>query len=557
MINRRHVTQGLAAMGLGAISSRSQWVRAQSTAPASPQARTSGGTVAGTAQGAVQCFLGIPYGASTSGESRFMPPRAPQPWSGVRDAKVYGDSCPQVPLGLSPFARKTAADQPPPPPTAMQRQLGMLFTRPTPQPKESEDCLVLNVWTPAADSARRPVMVWLHGGGFAVGSASNPAYDGARLAAAEDVVVVSINHRLNVFGYLYLGEIAGDAFAQSGNVGMLDVVAALRWVRENIGGFGGDAGNVTLFGESGGAGKVSVMCAMPAAKGLFHKAIMQSGPCLQIADKARGTAIAGQLLKDLGLSPNQVSQLQGMDAGRLSAAADAAEVKVVPRVLGYGPMGMVPLVDGIVLPHHPFDSVASPESAHVPFMVGSTKDEAVLFAGPLPQFGSFSETDIVAFMRPVAGARAPQAVELYKRLHPSDSPSYLLVDMITDFWMRQAANRVAELKALQKAAPAFVYVLEWQVNSQLRAPHGIDVALSFNNVNASPIIAAAPDAQQVSDQMSAAWAAFARTGNPGNARIPRWPAYSLRTRANMLIDAHSRVVDDYGAEARKFWESQG
>jgi para-nitrobenzyl esterase len=326
-------------------------------------------------------------------------------------------------------------------------------------------------------------------------------------------------------------------------------------VRDNIGGFGGDAGNVTIFGESGGAGKVSVMCAMPAAKGLFHKAIMQSGPCLQIADKARGTAIARQLLKDLGLSPNQVRQLQSLDALQLSTAADAAEVKVIPRVLGFGPMGLVPLVDGVVLPHHPFDTVASPESANVPFMVGSTQDEAVLFAGPLPNWGQLTDADIVDLMRPVAGARAQQAVDLYKRLHPADSPSYLLVDMITDFWMRQAANRVAELKTMQKAAPAFVYVLEWQLNSELRTPHGTDVALAFDNVDASPVIAAAPDAQRVSDQMSAAWAAFARTGNPGNAKIPQWPAYSHRTRANMLFNARSRVVDDYGKEAREFWES--
>jgi len=293
---------------------------------------------------------------------------------------------------------------------------------------------------------------------------------------------------------------------------------------------------------------------MPAAKGLFHKAIMQSGPCLQIPDKARGTAIANQLLKDLGLSANQIPQLQSMDALKLSAAADAAEVKVIPRVLGYGPMGLVPLVDGVVLPHHPFDTSPSPESAHVPFMVGSTKDEAVLFAGPFPEWGQFTETDIVELMRPVAGARAQQAVDLYKKLHPADSPSYLLVDMITDFWMRQAANHVAELKAAQKSAHAFVYVLEWEINPDLRSPHGTDVALAFNNVNASPPIASGPNAQQVSDQMSAAWAAFARTGNPSHAKIPQWPPYSHKTRANMLFNTRSRVVDDYGKDAREFWE---
>jgi para-nitrobenzyl esterase len=556
MISRRDVSVGIAAVGIAALS-RIRPAASQIAAAAAHVAKTSGGMIAGVANGDALCFLGIPYGGSTAGASRFMPPRPPQPWAGVLDAKRYGDTCPQVPLGLSPFAKKSAPGEPPPAPTAMQRQLAMLFSRPNPEPKQSEDCLVVNVWTPALDAANRPVMVWLHGGGFAVGSGSNPAYNGARLAAAENVVVVSINHRLNVFGYLYLGEVAGDAFAESGNVGMLDIVAALRWVRDNIAAFGGNADNVTIFGESGGAGKVSVMCAMPAAKGLFHKAIMQSGPCLKIAEKASGTAIARQLLKDLGLSANQIPVLQRMDALQLSAAAEAAEVKVVPRVLGFGPMGLSPLVDGVVLPHHPFDTVASPESINVPFMVGSTQDEAVLFAGPFPKWGQFTEADIVEHMRPAAGARAQQAVDLYKKIYPADSPSYLLVDMITDFWMRQSANRVAELKAIQKGAPAFVYVLTWPINSDLRTPHGTDVALAFNNVAASSVIGSAPNAQQVADQMSASWAAFARTGNPNTAKIPRWPAYALATRANMLFNTQSRLVDDYGKEARKFWEDQG
>ena len=555
MISRRSVALGIAGVGVSALSFRSRSARAGSEETASPTVRTSHGAVAGLVQGNVLSFLGIPYGASTAGTARFMAPQPPAAWSGVHDARSFGDTCPQVPLGLSPFAKKSSPDQSPPPPTAMQKQLAMLFTRPNPEPRQSENCLVVNVWTPAVDSAKRPVMVWLHGGGFAVGSASNPAYNGARLAAIGDVVVVSINHRLNVFGYLYLGDIAGEAFAQSGNVGMLDIVAALQWVRDNITGFGGDPGNVTLFGESGGAGKVSVMCAMPAAKGLFHKAIMQSGPCLQIADKARGTAIANQLLKDLGLSAAQVAELQKMDALKLSAAANAAEVKVIPRVLGYGPMGLVPLVDGVVLQHHPFDTAASPESADVPFMIGSTKDEAVLFAGPFPKWGQFTETEVVELLHPIAGARAQQALNLYKKIHPADSPSYLLVDLVTDFWMRQAANRVAELKAAQKIAPAYVYVLEWELSAELRAPHGIDVALAFNNVNASPIIASAAGAQRVSDQMSAAWVAFARTGDPGNPKIPRWPAYSQHSRANLLFNVQSHVVEDYGKEARVFWET--
>jgi para-nitrobenzyl esterase len=554
LINRRAVTRGIVGAGIAALTGRFGPARAETASASSAFAKTSAGSIEGLAQGGVFAFLGVPYGAPTGGAARFMPPRPPAAWAGVRTAKAYGDSCPQVPLGLSPFAKARSPDEPPPPPTAMQQQLATLFPRNRYAQPQSEDCLMLNVWTRAPDSAKRPVMVWLHGGGFAVGSGSSPTYDGARLAEREDVVVVTINHRLNVLGYLYLGEIAGDAFAQSGNVGMLDVVSALGWVRDNIAGFGGDPGNVTLFGESGGAGKVSVVCAMPAAKGLFHKAIMQSGPCLQIADKARGTAIAKQLLADLGLNAQQIGVLQRMDAAKLAAAAAAAELKVVPRVLGFGPQGLIPLVDGVVLHRHPFDSVAAPESAHVPFLVGSTKDEAVLFAGPFPEWGQITEARVVELLQPLAGVRAHAALDLYKKLHPADSPSYLLVDLVTDFWMRQAANTVATLKVKQAAAAVFVYVLDWEVNPELRSPHGADVALVFDTIGASPAIAAAAGAQAVADQMSAAWAGFARTGSPNTAKIPHWPAYSLRERPNLLFNVKSRVVEDYGKPAREFWE---
>ena len=553
MWTRRTVTRGLAGAGLAAITARGAFAAPQ-TAVGAPIAKTASGALRGVVDGGVLAFLGVPYGAPTGGARRFMPPQPPAPWRGVRDAAAYGATCPQVPLGVSPFAKRDPA-APPVAPSAMQVQLGSLFARTPADEHQSEDCLMLNVWTRALDSAKRPVMVWLHGGGFAVGSGSHAAYDGARLAAGDEVVVVTINHRLSVFGYLYLGGIAGEAFAQSGNVGMLDIVAALEWVRDNIARFGGDPHNVTIFGESGGAGKVSVVCAMPAAKGLFHKAIMQSGPCLTIQDEERGTAIARQLLDDLGLTPQRIAELQNLDAAKLAAVAAASEVKVVPRVLGFGPQGLIPLIDGRVLYHEPFDRIAAVESAGVPFLVGSTKDEATLFAGPLPDWGRFTDAQVLEKLKPLAGARAAQALALYKRLHPADSPSYLLVDLVTDFWMRQSANQVAELKSRQNAAPAFVYVLGWELNPLLRTPHGTDVPLVFDNVAASPAVAAAAGAQQVSDQMSAAWVAFARTGNPNTAALPHWPAYSLGTRANMLFDVKSRVVEDYGKSAREFWES--
>jgi para-nitrobenzyl esterase len=515
--------------------------------------KTAGGPVRGSSKQGVCRFLGIPYGAPTSGNGRFMPPRPAQGWTAVRDSVDYGDSCPQVPLGLSPFVSQRGGDAKPPEPNAVQKQLASFFARRNPEPKQSEDCLVLNVWTPATDSAKRPVMVWLHGGGFAVGSGSSPAYEGDRLAKRGDVVVVTINHRLNAFGYLYLGDLAGPEFAQSGNVGMLDVVLALQWVRDNIAAFGGDARNVTIFGESGGAGKVSVICGLPAAKGLFHKAIMQSGPCLQIGNKERGTAIARQVMKELDIPEGRAADLQKVDALKFAAAADRADSKVVPRVLGFGPMGLIPLVDDQVILHHPFDTAAAPESAHVPFLVGSTRDEAVLFTAPLPGWGQLSEADIIERVKPMAGERTAEAIELYKKLHPEDDASYLLSDITTDFWMRQAAWRVAELKAKQKAAPAFVYVLDWRINPQLRCPHGTDVFLTFNTIAASAVVANALNAQAVADQMSDAWIAFARTGNPTWRKSNPWPAYASKTRDNMLFDVESRSVKDYDQKAREFW----
>jgi para-nitrobenzyl esterase len=553
MANRRTVMQGLAGAGIALLSGAGARSTERASEESPPIAKTADGALRGTVHNDILTFLGVPYGSSTAGTSRFMPPKRPTPWSGVREATAYGDSCPQISFGTSPFVKQPAPGEMPPAPTEMQKQIGSLYGDWGREARQSEDCLVLNLWTPALDAAKRPVMVWLHGGGFGVGSGSAAAFEGSALARRGDVVVVTINHRLNVLGYLFLGDIAGEEFASSGNVGMLDVVQALEWVRDNIGSFGGDPGNVTIFGESGGAGKVSVVCAMPAAKGLFRKAIMQSGPCLRISDKQRGTAIAKQLLDDLGLSSLDCGQLQRMDVRRLEAAAQVAELKVVPRVLGFGPIGFIPLVDGIVLPHHPFDTKAPSESSHVSFMVGSTKDEAVAFTGPLPNFNSLTETDLINLVRPMAGARAEQAVDLYKQIHPADSASYLLADIITDFWMRQAANRVAELKVKQQSAPVYVYVLEWQINPALRCPHAADVPLVFNQIASSPAIAAAANSQTVSDQMSSAWIAFARTGNPNTHGAAHWPAYSLQSRSNWVFDVHSRAVNDYGKQAREFW----
>lgn len=538
----------------GTLASASQAKAAADTRKANsapPIVRTTYGRLRGRWADSIAVFKGISYGAPTGGSNRFMPPKEPWSWKGVRDAFDYGDSCPQPHFGTSPF---TKPGEPTPPPNPLLKEFGEIFPKPSTHIPQSEDCLKLNVWTPAPDKAGRPVMVWLHGGGFAVGSGSAPMYDGTNLARKGDVVVVTLNHRLNTFGYLYLGEIGGKDFAPSGNVGMLDIVAALRWVRNNIENFGGDPNNVTIFGESGGAGKVSVMCAIPAAKGLFHKAIMQSGPCLDLPNRDKEAAMARQVLHELDIAPNNLKHLQQVDIQALLKAADAAQNKVAPRIFGIPPTALNPLVDNVVIHHEPFDPVAAPESAEVPFIVGSTLTEAVMFAIPMPRWGKFTIDEVKKLVRPLAGARTDAAVTFYQKLHPGDSPSYLLTDIVTDHWMRQAANRVGERKAKQGKAPVYLYVLGWEIDSKLRTPHGTDVPLVFDNVDKSPLLSRSPGSRTVSDQMSDAWIAFARTGNPNTAKVPHWPAYTLEKRANMLFNTKSRVVNDYGAQARRFWE---
>ena len=301
MITRRSASKALAMMAmLAGRGGRSAFSQPEP----STVVHTKQGDVEGVQQEGVISFLGIPYAASTGGGARFMPPGSPPKWTGVRRCVDFGSSCPQVSLGVSPFLRSSPG-APTPAPTEAQRQLKTLFT--SNEVGESEDCLVLNVWTPNTSSGKRPVMVWLHGGGFAVGSGSAPASNGAHLAQRGDVVVVTINHRLTSSDTCIWAMLPATTLHNRAMSGMLDVVAALRWIKDNIANFGGDPQRVTLFGESGGAGKVSVVCAMPAAKGLFHRAIMQSGPCLQIQTRERATAITRQLFQDLGLRVGDVA----------------------------------------------------------------------------------------------------------------------------------------------------------------------------------------------------------------------------------------------------------
>ena len=333
-------------------------------AAGSPVVETASGRVKGVTSDGVHVFKGIPYGASTAGANRFMPPRKPEPWTGVREAVAYAGRSPQAP----------AAQQRP----ELATVWGPVDTLPV-----GEDCLTLHVWTPGLDNARRPVMVWLHGGAFSYGSANSPRYDSTRLARRNDVVVVAVNHRLNIFGHLDLSQAGGERFAQSGNAGVLDLVAALEWVREHAARFGGDPGNVTVFGQSGGGGKVSALMAMPRGKGLFHKAIIQSGASVRFAERERTTRLADAVLKQLGLRPDQLEALQALPLDRLKEAVVPAQATLPrPRQPLLDRYNFGPVIDGGVLPGQPFDPAAPALSDDIPLMIGGTKDETAIFLAP-------------------------------------------------------------------------------------------------------------------------------------------------------------------------------
>ena len=520
-----------------------------------PVVETSYGKVRGFLNDGICSFRGVRYGASTAGKNRFMPPQKPEPWAGIRDATGYGYSAPQT----NPSTR--GVDMP-------ESEIGRILVASDGYrvaPPESEDCLFLNVWTPGVGAAKkRPVMVWLHGGGFSSGSASSLLYDGTNLAMRGDVVMVGVNHRLNVFGYTHLGDFGFPEYAHSGNAGQLDIIAALAWVRNNIERFGGDPKRVMIFGESGGGAKVSMLLASPPAKGLFHSAIIESGPGIRVSERGPATKAAEALLAALGLKEKSLHELQKLSTDTIQTAyyaANAALAKQGGSGGGLGSGAFSPVLDPEILPAHPFYPEATRISEDIPVMVGWNKTESTVFMLSDKQVFSLDEAEMHKRVEGLVGSDADALIKMYRNENPKMSPSAIFFNISSYSMMGLGSVTIAERKAALKRAPAYLYRFDWEtpvMDGKLISPHGLEMPMVFDNVEngGEALTGGIPAAKKLAARMSEVWIAFARAGHPNTPKsgLPQWDPYDSNKRTTMIFNDQSRIVLDPRKEQRLAFE---
>jgi len=544
-------------MGTGAVAAAglfldvpALWAGPSKGTPGATVTTTSGRVRGLLTDSVVHAFKGVPYGASTAGARRFLPPLKPLPWRGVFDAFELGHRSPLVDSVLvqewEPLNRREPM---------------------------GEDCLNLNVWTPGAGAgARRPVMVWLHGGGYGVGSPGMIPYDGTNLARKHDVVVVGITHRLNAFGFMYLAELGGEKYADASNAGMKDIIAGLEWVRDNIASFGGDPGNVTIFGQSGGAGKVSTLLGMPAAQGLFHRAVAQSGAALSSMPASVATQNAEAFMVRLGLKAHQVDDLQKLPMEQLVGALQArnATPATNPAQAGGarggrgggrgGPGGgfaASPVVDGRSLPHDVFTPTATTLSANIPLLIGSTETEVTWNVNTdytVPADDAALRERVKRTLR-TDDAQAEKVVAIYRKGRAKATNLDLALIIETDAsQFRSGTDTEAERKAALGKAPVYMYRFQWYSpvsGGRLRAMHCMDIPFVFENVDLSKsVVGDGQDRYALADRMSGAWVAFARTGNPNHKGLPKWEPFTADKRATMIFNDECRAVNDPYREER-------